>query len=130
MIISNYIIKFECLDNKIKNFNMTLPKSVLACKFLNNANISEQHKQLVGATVTEVKYENMKNQIKNIFSESISFYGIVQDEQSIEVEPTYCQDIFYSSSNKFYPSKRGSFNPRYRNCRFFDRKFSKSLVKL
>ena len=103
MIISNYIIKFECLDNKIKNFNMTLPDGLLACKFLNNANISEQHKQLVGATVTEVKYENMKDQIKNIFSESISFYGIVQDEQSIEVEPTYHQDTFYSSSNKFCP---------------------------
>ena len=103
MIISNYIIKFECLDNKIKNFNMTLPDGLLAYKFLNNANISEQHKQLVGATVTEVKYENMKDQIKNIFSESISFYGIVQDEQSIEVEPTYHQDTFYSSSNKFCP---------------------------
>ena len=103
MIISNYIIKFECLDNKIKNFNMTLPDGLLAYKFLNNANISEQHKQLVGATVTEVKCENMKDQIKNIFSESISFYGIVQDEQSIEVEPTYHQDTFYSSSNKFCP---------------------------
>ena len=103
MIISNYIIKFECLDNKIKNFNMTLPDGLLAYKFLNNANISEQHKQLVGATVTEVKYENMKDQIKNIFSESISFYGIAQDEQSIEVEPTYHQDTFYSSSNKFCP---------------------------
>ena len=103
MTISNYIIKFECLDNKIKNFNMTLADGLLAYKFLNNANISEQHKQLVGATVTEVKYENMKDQIKNIFSESISFYGIVQDEQSIEVEPTYHQDSCYSSSNKFYP---------------------------
>ena len=103
MIISNYIIKFECLDNKIKNFNMTLPDGLLAYKFLNNANISEQHKQLVGAAVTEVKYENMKDQIKNIFSESISFYGIVQDEQSIKVEPTYHQDTFYSSSNKFCP---------------------------
>ena len=82
---------------------MTLPDGLLAYKFLNNANISEQHKQLVGATVTEVKYENMKDQIKNIFSESISFYGIVQDEQSIEVEPTYHQDTFYSSSNKFCP---------------------------
>ena len=63
MNISNYIIEFERLYNKIKNFNMTLPDGVLAYKFLNNANVSEQHKQLVRATLTVLKYENMKDQI-------------------------------------------------------------------
>ena len=132
MKISNYIIKFEHLYNKIKNFNMTLPDSSLAYKFLNNANISEKHKQLVHATLTELKYENMKDQIKKVFSDPINFSSTVQDEQSIKVEPTYHQDVFYSSSNKSFPSKRGSFNPRYRTIRFFDRtndsrKFSKNL---
>ena len=73
MKISNYIIKFEHLYNKIKNFNMTLPDSSLAYKFLNNANISEKHKQLVHATLTELKYENMKDQIKKVFSDPIIF---------------------------------------------------------
>ena len=44
----------------------------------------------------------MKDQIKNIFSDPINFSGIVQGEQSIKVEPTYHQDVFYSSSNKFF----------------------------
>ena len=57
--IGNYIIKFECLYNKIKNFNMTLPDGALAYKFLNNANISQQHKQLKHATLTELKYEKI-----------------------------------------------------------------------
>ena len=65
MSISNYIIKFERLYNKIKNFNMALPDSVLVLKFSKNTNISEQHKQLVHPTLTELKYENMKDQIKN-----------------------------------------------------------------
>ena len=73
------------------------------------------------ATLTELKYENMKDQIEKAFREPIHFSSIVQDDQSIKVEPTYHQDPFYSSSNKFCPSKRGSFSPRFRNNRFFDR---------
>ena len=73
----------------------------------------------------------MKDQIKKVFSGPINFPSIVQDEQSIKFEPTYYQDAFYSNSNKFCPSKRGSFNPRYGNHILFDRtndgrKFSKN----
>ena len=98
---------------------------------MNNVNISEQHKQLVRATLTELKYDNMTDQVQKIFSDPIKFLGIVQGEQSIKVESTYHQDAFYSNSNKFYLSKRGSFNPRYKNKFFFDRtddvrKFSKN----
>ena len=100
--ISNYIIKFERLYNKIKNFNMALPDVITRpYKFLNYASISEQHKQLVHATLTELKYENMKEQINKFFSDPINFSGIVQGEQSIKVEPNYHQDLFFSSSNKF-----------------------------
>ena len=55
MAISNYIIKFERLDDKMNNFHMALPDGVLTYKFLNNASISEQHKQLVRSTLTELK---------------------------------------------------------------------------
>ena len=111
---------------------MALPDDILACKFLNNANISKQCKQLVCATVFELKYENVKNQIKKVFSDPINISSIVQDEQSIgEVEPTCHQDTFYNSSSKFCPPKRGSFNPRYRNNRFFDRtNCGRNLVKI
>ena len=56
MSISNHIVAFECLYNKIKNFNKALPAGVLAYKFLNNDNISKQHKQLVHTTLTEDIY--------------------------------------------------------------------------
>ena len=79
---------------------MALPDGITrSYNFLNNANISEQHEQLVH-TLTELKYENTKEQIK-VFSDPINFSAIVQDEQSIKVEPTYHQDALYSSSNKF-----------------------------
>ena len=60
MTINNYIVEFECFYHKIKNYDMGLPGGVLAYKFLNNANISEHHKQLVRATLSELKYNTMK----------------------------------------------------------------------
>ena len=43
---------------------MGLPDGVLAYKFLNNTNISEHHKQLVRATLSELKYNTMKELLK------------------------------------------------------------------
>ena len=60
----------------------------------------------------------MKDQTRKVFSDPKNFSGIVQDEQIIKVEPTYHQGAFYGISNKFCLSKRGCFNPRYRNNRF------------
>ena len=66
-------MEFELLYHKIKSFKF--------CKFLNNASISVQHKQLVRATLTELKDDNMKDQMK-AFSVPINFSSIVQDEQN------------------------------------------------
>ena len=66
-------MEFELLYHKIKSFKF--------CKFLNNANISVQHKQLVRASLTELKDDNLKDQMK-AFSVPINFSSIVQDEQN------------------------------------------------
>ena len=67
---------------------MALPDGILPYKFLNNANVSQQHKQLkVHATLTELKHENIKDPIKKAFSDLIKLSSLVQDEQSIKVEP-------------------------------------------
>ena len=53
---------------------MALPDGITrSYKFLNNANISKQHEQLVHATLTELKYENTKEQIQKVFSDPIHF---------------------------------------------------------
>ena len=60
MTVSDYIIDFEHLYNKAKQHKMELPDRVLAYWFLNSANISSHHKQLVRANSprTELpKYE-------------------------------------------------------------------------
>ena len=50
---------------------MALPDGILACKFLNNASISEQHQQSVRATLTELTDERMKEQLCKIFYEEV-----------------------------------------------------------
>ena len=72
MSISDYIIQFEQLHNKAKSHKMEILDGVLAYRLLNSANLSEQHKQLVGATVSEIKYSIMKEQLKKVFTNAAS----------------------------------------------------------
>ena len=64
MTVSDYIIEFERLHNKAKQHKMELPDGVLAYRFLNSVNISSQYKQLVRATLPELSYQSMKDQLK------------------------------------------------------------------
>ena len=43
MTIVDHINEFECLNKKIRQFDMVLPTGVLAYKVLNNANISSEN---------------------------------------------------------------------------------------
>ena len=76
---------------------MTLPDGVLAYHFLNSANISAHHKELARATLSELKYDNMKEQLKKIFSDPKFFVSDTKSEPYIKVEspddnsPTYYQ---------------------------------------
>ena len=46
---------------------MKLPVGVLAHRFLASANISDHHKQLVRATLPELSYKKMKEQLLKVF---------------------------------------------------------------
>ena len=51
--IGEYVAEFGRLNNRVKPCDMVLPEAVLACKFLNNASISDSNKKLIQATLTE-----------------------------------------------------------------------------
>ena len=59
--IIDYINKFERLYHEIQQHEMTLPAAILAYCVLKSANISSEKQQLGRATITELNYENMKN---------------------------------------------------------------------
>ena len=69
MSMANYSAEFDKLYSKAKNYDMILSDGILAYKFLNNASLSSQHQQLVKATLTELTYKNMKEQIRKIFGD-------------------------------------------------------------
>ena len=83
MNISDYIIQFEQLYNKAKSHKMEILDGVLADHLLNSANLSEQHKQLVRATVSEMKYSIMKEQLKKVFTNTTSS---PQEEPPVKLE--------------------------------------------
>ena len=66
---------------------MTLPDGVLAYRFLSNAYISAHYKELARATLSELKYDNMKEQLKKIFSNPKTFVSDTKSEPYIKVEP-------------------------------------------
>ena len=108
MIVSDYVIEFERLYNKAKQHKMELPDGVLAYRFLNSANISSHHKQLVRATLPELSYQSMKDQLKKIFSDPTNLVSDAKQEQAIKVEPAMeAQDVYYSSARAKFNSYRG-----------------------
>ena len=48
---------------------MILPDSILAYKFLTNASLSESNLKLVKATLSELTYEKVKEQMRKIFGD-------------------------------------------------------------
>ena len=87
MSIADYIIQFERLHIKAKSHSMEIHDGVLAYRLLNGANLSESHKQLVRATLREMKYDTMKEQLKKVFTNAGCEHK--QDgEPAIKVEPS------------------------------------------
>ena len=109
MTVADYIIEFERLYNKAKQHKMELFDGVLAYRFLNSANISSHHKQLVRATLPELSYQlSMKDQLKKIFSDPTNLVGDAKQEQAIKKEAAMeAQDVYYSSSRAKFNSYRG-----------------------
>ena len=92
MKISDYIIKFEQLYSKAKNHEMTISDGAVAYRLLNSAGLSENNKQLVRATVSEMKYETMKSQLTKVFTNTCSK---VDSDMNIKLETT---DTYYNSN--------------------------------
>ena len=108
LTVSEYIIEFEHLYNKAKRRKMELPDGVLTYRFLNRANVSSHHKQLVRATLPELSYQSMKDQLKKMFSDPTNLVSDTKQEQAIKVEPAMeAQDVYYSSSCAKFNSYKG-----------------------
>ena len=94
----HFMIHFERLYNKAKNYKMEIQDGAVAYQLLNIANLSDSNNQLITATLTEMKYSLMKDQLNKVFA---STYFSVQPkaESSVEFPPVKIEPIDASYVN-------------------------------
>ena len=127
--VTDFVAHFEYLHNKVAKHNMTLPEGVKAFFLLKAANVSEEHERLARATCTQLKYENMKQNIIKIFgdfslsghssatSSSTAVYdhipGVIKTEPIYISESSLGNDVFYSNNNR--KGQSGGYNNHNRS---------------
>ena len=87
--ITDYCNEFEKRYNKTKSYGTVMTEDVLAYRLLKSANLPESQQQLAKATILELKYENMKTQLKKIHGCKSSIPDIVKKES---IEPLIVEE--------------------------------------
>ena len=82
MLLTDYIIKYENFITKPISYKMEIHDGVLTCRRLDIANLFKNNKQLVKATLSEVKYSAMKKKLKKVFtSQNTSVLDVIKLER-------------------------------------------------
>ena len=130
MSMSDYLVKFELLYEKARQYNNILTEPVLAYRLLKGANLSEDKQSLARATCSAWTYDILKLQLKKIFDQSTStsyLEGAVGGttsqfhELQIKAEPT---NFISSEGDETFFSRGGRNNYYKRNSNERERNFS------
>ena len=107
MTISDYIIHFEKFHNKAKGYKMEIHDGVLAYRLLNNTTISESHKQLIRATLPDLRYTTMKEQLKRVFAKTVTTESIEAQQPKSEFPVKFESDGSSGREDVYFSDKRG-----------------------
>ena len=104
MNMKDFINEFKRLYNKIRVFNMELPNGVLEYRVLKSANLSRENEKLARATIKELTYKNMCEQLRKIFVDISASQKSEGQQLAIKTEPTFevtpdSEEAFYSNSS-------------------------------
>jgi len=100
MDITEYIVSFERLNNKLVATNTNLPEGVLAYRVLKSAGLTDEQEQLAKATVGEFTYKAMCNKLKSIFGDSQKSKTFDKSETgAIKFLPDIKQETFVEEAN-------------------------------
>ena len=80
---------------------MEVLDGVLAYRLLKSVNLTKQQKQLVKATVSNMDYQIMKDQLKKVFTSSSGYVDNKADIDKIDVKSEE-NEAFYTSKNNNY----------------------------
>ena len=99
MCMSDHVLKFEHLYFRAKSFHIKLLDGVLAYRLLNSANLTNEQKQLVKATVSKMDYQIMKDQLKKVFTSTSTNVDNKTDIDKIDVKLEE-NEVFYTSKKR------------------------------
>ena len=71
--------------DKTKSYGTEMSEDNLAYRLLKSAKLSHEHEQLIRATLPELQYDSMKDQLKNTFNSS-SQHIPIKEEGFIKTE--------------------------------------------
>ena len=115
MTMKDYIAKFEVHSAKIKAKGFDMPESALAYHLLDFARLDDEAMKLTKATLTELKYDSMKERLLKIFGDEVvatsSGDAIGFDDVVVKQEPVFYGYNEYSRRGRGGRSSRGG---RYR----------------
>ena len=109
MTMSNFILAFESLHNKVQKHKCTYPDGVLAYRLIKAANMSAEHERLCRATVETGKwsYKAVVDQIKKVFSElpmssqSTPAVKIENTLLAVDQSPTHADPYDYEDTGEY-----------------------------
>ena len=111
--ITEFLVDFGYLCNKLSKQEIVLPEGVLAFMLLKASNISIEHERLARATCTSMTYANMKQCIMKIFGEPGTDGG-EGGAPSIKSEPVFQTN----HEDALQSSWRGGWRGRGRGGRY------------
>ena len=102
--MSDFILDFEKLHNRVKDFGCTYPDGVLAYRVMKAGNISKEHEKLLKATVPtgEWSYESVLTQLRKIFND-YNLNSTPCDDKPIKIEETFYGENCYPQEHYQYP---------------------------
>ena len=86
--IRDFLVEFEKRHYKTKSHGTTMSDDLLAYRLIKAANLSPQHEQLIKATISELKFEVVKDQLNKTFSDSQNI-PTHDSQDNIKVEGAY-----------------------------------------
>ena len=100
--IQAYLNEFDMRFFKTKSYGTVMSDDILAYRLLKSANLSSFHEELVKATILDLQYNIMKDQLKKTFSDASRQIPTKSDEIIKTEEAFMAEEINHLSFQELY----------------------------
>ena len=108
MSMKDYIAKFEVLTAKLKAKDFVMPDSALAYHLLEFAKLEDDAMKLIKATISELKYDTMKDCLLKIFGDEVLGASSCADASELDVK-IKTEPVLYGGNSYRRPNRNNRF---------------------